>query len=551
MARAQLLLRVAVSASDRRRFAQSALIVLLSHASIVTLLSWRDNLLSLLCLLSLLIAQRTLLVKVVGQALPLVGPRLSDITRTRYVLRGAGSVGVGCLLLLASFTYGGALLQACPSGPMNPAAAAGNDDDDAAAADEAAAAAAAAASTATCAPASCAFSATWAALIGLVVAVEYALGGAEMPGSEPIWPLLSQPALMRVRPALPAALANAVRSCVQYAGILVLATWLLPSRTLATGASILNICRGCPICADAPLLLVPGARELGVLLVRGIAFRFCCSVLFACVRISYTQPLGFAIEGRECVEGGEAVLEAAMSAAAHPLTQHLAYHDAAAFSQHDASRRHSLFGIERGSAWPRHLKLLLRPIDTMTVALDDARKGRGASPTPPVGPFFVPRGALLWAQQLQTALVHRAVRASIDGSCQLAVWACDAVSCLIAASAYEDAFGAVQLSASLDETLTSLLRCMQALESYCGAGVGAGGSASAQRLQPLAAVSALGAAAAARASGDDAAGSAALGGALMRATYVIVHGFGERAVLAAKVPSELRPRLEAFVGELF
>ena len=67
-----------------------------------------------------------------------------------------------------------------------------------------------------------------------------------------------------------------------------------------------------------------------------------------------------------------------------------------------------------------------------------------------------------------------------------------------------------------------------------------------QRLQPLAAVSALGAAA-----GDDAAGSAALGGALMRATYVIVHGFGERAVLAAKVPSELRPRLEAFVGELF
>ena len=45
--------------------------------------------------------------------------------------------------------------------------------------------------------------------------------------------------------------------------------------------------------------------------------------------------------------------------------------------------------------------------------------------------------------------------------------------------------------------------------------------------------------------------ASALEAAVSRAVYVLVHTYGQRAVLAAEVPLELRPRLEAFCAELF
>ena len=45
--------------------------------------------------------------------------------------------------------------------------------------------------------------------------------------------------------------------------------------------------------------------------------------------------------------------------------------------------------------------------------------------------------------------------------------------------------------------------------------------------------------------------AAALEGALSRAVYLLVHTFGRRVVLACELPSELRPRLEIFVSELY
>ena len=44
--------------------------------------------------------------------------------------------------------------------------------------------------------------------------------------------------------------------------------------------------------------------------------------------------------------------------------------------------------------------------------------------------------------------------------------------------------------------------------------------------------------------------AAAVEGALSRAVYLLIHTFGRRAVVAAEVPPELRPRLEDFLREL-
>ena len=39
--------------------------------------------------------------------------------------------------------------------------------------------------------------------------------------------------------------------------------------------------------------------------------------------------------------------------------------------------------------------------------------------------------------------------------------------------------------------------------------------------------------------------------ALSRAIYLLVHSYGQRAVMASGVAAELRPRLEPFCAELF
>lgn len=58
---------------------------------------------------------------------------------------------------------------------------------------------------------------------------------------------------------------------------------------------------------------------------------------------------------------------------------------------------------------------------------------------------------------MRAAMSERASRASILASSQLVVWASEAVSCLLASSATEDALGVVQLGASLGVTLGALV----------------------------------------------------------------------------------------------
>ena len=93
---------------------------------------------------------------------------------------------------------------------------------------------------------------------------------------------------------------------------------------------------------------------------------------------------------------------------------------------------------------------------------------------------------------------------------------------------------------------------MQALEAYV-AGAPLGGARvrpPAYRSQQSVALRvALGPPAQVRAAGAQRA--SAIEAALSRAVYLLVHTYGTRAVLAAQIPSELRPRLEAFLGELF
>ena len=217
---------------------------------------------------------------------------------------------------------------------------------------------------------------------------------------------------------------------------------------------------------------------------------------------------------------------------------------------------------------------LLRPIDAVARALEAARKRRGASTAATSKLSFLPRGALSRLQLAHTSILDQATRARILAASQLVVrytpsmstrikadcdpirhatqvWAADATCCLIAASANEDAMGDVQLVSSLGTALTSLLRCMQALESYV-AGAPFGGARSrpsAHRSQQSIALRvALGPPAQVRAAGAQRA--AAIEAALSRGVYLLVHTYGPRAVLATDVPSELRPRLEAFLGEL-
>jgi len=239
-----------------------------------------------------------------------------------------------------------------------------------------------------------------------------------------------------------------------------------------------------------------------------------------------------------------------MDAQAAPLTHHLAYLDAATLALHEPQRRQALFCAERGAAWPRYLKALLRPLNAMADAIEAARKRRG-KPTKAASLAFVPKRLLGRIEAAHGELREQAVRSSILASSQLVVYAADAVGCLVAAAVTEDALGVVQLDQSLGLTLVALVRCLQVLESYVAGGAPIGLSrpraAAPRSQQSIALRVALGPRAQARAIGAQRA--AAVEGALSRAIYLLVHTYGARAILAA-VPSDLRPRLHAFVDEL-
>ena len=282
-----------------------------------------------------------------------------------------------------------------------------------------------------------------------------------------------------------------------------------------------------------------------------------------------------------------------MAKGAHPLTQQLAFLDLATLAAHDQGRRVTLYARERGAAWPRLLKLLLRPLDETASALEATRKRRGAAAQLPAGlgsrhMRLVPGPILFRAHAAHFAITEHAARAGILSAAPLVIAAADATSCLIGAATSEDALDSVHLAASLGIALTSLLRCLQALESYmAGTVLVAGGRSrtpSNRSQQSLVLRVALGPPAQARAPTAHspphplrlrlslrltrplrltlyAAGAqvratgahcaAAMENALSRAIYLLVHSYGQRAVMASGVAAELRPRLEPFCAELF
>jgi len=518
--------------TDRARVFQVVLAIAATHAApSFLLLPLSSAALGLLGLLLVAIVHRALFVRLVPALPAKSAPSLVDLARNHWLMRFLGA-GAFCLAsLIASLGYQGVMLRSCPAPPEK------------------------------CDPSAVSsFAAAWALLLGLAVGADYALGhsGAELP-KEMTWPLVALPPLLRLRAILPGAAAQAARLCVQLAVVLLLAARFAPSAVLAAGGATLASSGGCTPCVDAiggtsGGSVLPSMRELLGLIAVGVAYRASCALALAAVRVAYTRPLDFRLAGSAVGMAGETALEAAMSTASHPLTQHLAFYDAASLAQHEPARRQYLFALERGAAWPRFLALLLRPLDEISAALEAARKRRGAPP--PVLPHvpLVPRRALLKLQAAHSSLVEQAARHAILNAAQLAVWSADASSALIAAASREDALGVVHLAKSLGVCLTSLLRCMQALETYVSGGAPLGGGARARpppnrSQQSIALRVALGPRASTRAAGTQRA--AALESALSRAVYLLVHTYGQRAVLAADVPPELRPRLEPFCSELF
>jgi hypothetical protein len=537
---ARRVLRAGIMRADRTRVGGIALAVCLSHVpATLLLLPGRDALLGLAGLLLLLGVHRVLFVKLMPPPPPAVLPGVFELARYQWLSRSLTSLAFCLTSLVASFAYHGVLLRTCPS----------------AAAEESGAAADAAT---TCAPSTLTFTASWAAVVGLAVGADYTVNGIELAGGAAPWPLLSQPPFLRIRPVLPEALSRGVRLGTQCALGLLLAGWLLPSLVFSLGAASLSAAGSCAPCEDGEGggagVLLPGARGLGGLFLRGLGFRVCAALALACVRIAYTHALNFRALCEPLGAEAEETLEVAMGVGSHPLTQHLAYLDAAAFAQHDPPRRQALYLAERGAAWPRFLQLLLRPIDETAKALEAARKRR-ASP-PKVGHVpLVPKGVLARLELLRSSLLEQAARSAILGPAHIVMWAAEATSCLIAASASEDVLGAVQLSASLGAALTSLLRCHHALESYVAGGAPLGGARGGARNPTLGSQQtsalrvALGPSTQARAVGAQRA--AALEGGLSRALYLLVHSLGRRAALAADVPPELQPRLELFLSETY
>ena len=293
---------------------------------------------------------------------------------------------------------------------------------------------------------------------------------------------------------------------------------------------------------------LPGFGELVSLALVGFTFRMSCSLALACVRVAYTRPLDFRETALPLGGEGEAALEAGMAASSHPLTLHLAFLDAVSLATHEPRRRQALFALERGAAWPRFLKLLLRPLDAASSALEAARKRRGAPP--PKLPYvpFVPLKLLQKMQALHIAVLDQAARYAIFSTTTIVSWAAEASSGLIAAAATEDALGAVHLSNSLGTCLTALLRCLVALEAYVAGGAPFGSQRPPQAVhrsqQSLALRVALGPPRVLRAAGAQRA--AALESSLSRAVYLLVKTYGVRAVRAANVAPTLRARLDMF-----
>ena len=534
-----------------------------SFLSLLLLLPAASSIAALIGLLLLAAVHRTLFIRLTPPLPSAAAPSLIVLARTRWLIRGVGTAAVGLAALYTSLGFHSLLLRSCPS--VSPASVA-----DGSVQSEAAA----------CLPNSSLFAAAFAALTAVSVGIDHATGGADellLPGGASLWPLVAQSPFLRLRPGLPEAVARSARLSVQCGISLLVLAWLWPAMLTRIGGTALSAGGCCAPCfasasnAGSASALVPSVSELFSLLLRGTAFRFCVAVVLASVRIAYTLPVDFRAAtyqlGDDTAAAAEAALAAALSKASPALTQHLGYYDLANLAMHDPPRRRSLFALERGSAWPHLLRLLLQPLETTAAALEAARKRRVAPPPPPLQVPLVPRPLVGRLQRLHAMIVEQCTASMIFGASQLVVWAAEALSGLIAASANEDSLGTVQQANSLALALAALLRALHALETYvAGAprglggipGAGAGRSSVApppvgtapRSQQSLALRLALGPAAQSRAAGFEQA-SAALEGALSRAIYLLVHTFGRRVVLAADVPAELRPRLESFLSELY
>ena len=495
------------------------------------LLPGRAAILGLIGLFLVAAAHKSLFVRLMPPLPSSAPPTLATLARGPWLVRALAVAALTVAAFIASLGYHSILLRPCP-------AAESSEEPPPSCADAG----------------SSAFAAAWAALLGLLVGGEFALGrdAAELPTVATTWPLVALPPLLRLRPALPAAAVHAARLCAQCALALLLIGWLAPTTLLRLGTATLSMSGGCVPCegsgttpTSSPL---PGFGELVSLALVGFTFRMSCSLALACVRVAYTRPLDFRETALPLGGEGEAALEAGMAASSHPLTLHLAFLDAVSLATHEPRRRQALFALERGAAWLRFLKLLLRPLDAASSALEAARKRRGAPP--PKLPYvpFVPLKLLQKMQALHIAVLDQAARYAIFSTTTIVSWAAEASSGLIAAAATEDALGAVHLSNSLGTCLTALLRCLVALEAYVAGGAPFGSQRPPQAVhrsqQSLALRVALGPPRVLRAAGAQRA--AALESSLSRAVYLLVKTYGVRAVRAANVAPELRARLDMF-----
>ena len=327
--RGDQLLKHAVMRADRARLGMSALALTVVHVcgSLALQLPLVDAAAGLAGLLLLLLVHRTLLVRFVPSLPKPTEPSLLELARVQWLPRGVGAICLTLLLLVTSLGYHGILTVRCDT---------------------------------ECAPPSTSFAASWAVLVALSVASAQALGGEALPSADS-WPLVARSPFVRMRPALPAALARASRFCARCAAALLVASWLVPSLVTCCAALALNAFTGCPPCAavapaggaaDEPAAgMVPGVRALLALMARGVGFHASATLVCDLVRVVYTQPLDFRAASASTAAGqanSEVALEAALDPRAPALTQHLAFLDAATFAQHEPQRRQAIYAIERG-----------------------------------------------------------------------------------------------------------------------------------------------------------------------------------------------------------
>ena len=526
--------------ADRTRYGIVSLAVLVVFIPLAIFLSlpMADAAFSFIGTLLLAAAHRTIFIRLSPPFPSSSALSLVEVVQTQLTMRCVGAIAVGSVALIVSLCFHSVPLRSCQQAPVPVP------DDSAAAA---------------CASPTSSYEAAFAALVGLMIGIEYVLIAGGEDRASP-WPLVAQTPFIRLRRVLPIAMAKAARIDAQCTIALVFLAYLAPGLVFRNGRAILGAVGSCAPCTAtaSSVPLVPGLRALISLVLRGWAFCLYSEFSLEAVRVAYTLPLDFRLATVEAGDtdaaAAEMALFSALAKASPPLTQHLAFYDAATLAQHDPPRRRALFDLDRGAAWAKFLKLLVAPLDATSAALDAGRKRRGGPPKLPHVPL-VPKWLVGRVQATRAAFLDQTARARILGSSQLVSWASDALSCLIAASVTEDTLGAVQSAQSLGVALTALLRCLHALESFmAGGGGGVRGGVAAttsRRSQQLMALRvALGPPAPGRAAGA-AQHAVALEVALSRALYLLVHTFGSRVVLAANVPPELRARLEAFVGEAF